>query len=425
MMFERTVVSVIAVLIAGCAALPKQLVGGEPSTPTPVCKGVADCDAKWSAARSFLGSHTSYQIQNDSVDRLETFNPSEVTVGLRAKVNKTIQPDGSYAIVAKFWCNNLIQCKPNADTTLEDFNRTIGAAGSGGAPPPAVAANQAPAAIHTTPPANTGKAVTVVVPEKSSPESITVAPNGDLILGSAGGPKIYRARKGADKADVFVDVSADGAVFFLGVLSDAPSKTLWACELYPSPPGGARHSALRGFDLNTGAAKFRWELPGDTNVCNDFVVGPDKALYISDTAGAKIWRLKPGATTPELFSDDRTLMGIDGITFIGATLYENNVIFNKLYRVPIDASGKAGKPVDIWLDRPIKGPDGMRAANGKLFLAENDGGRIDMVTVSGDTASVTVLQEGLATPTAIEPAGDTLWYGERAADRAHSMPLPR
>jgi hypothetical protein len=137
----------------------------------------------------------------------------------------------------------------------------------------------------------------------------------------------------------------------------------------------------------------------------------------------KIWRLKAGATVPELFSDDRTLVGIDGITFIGDT--ENNVIFNKLYRVPMDASGNAGKPVDIWLDKPIKGPDGMRAANGKLFLAENDAGKIDMVTVSGDTATVTVLQEGLATPTAIEPAGDTLWYGERAADCAHSMPLPK
>lgn len=43
----------------------------------------------------------------------------------------------------------------------------------------------------------------------------------------------------------------------------------------------------------------------------------------------------------ELFSDDRTLLGIDGITFIGDTLYENNVIFNKLYRLPMDASGKA------------------------------------------------------------------------------------
>ena len=268
-------------------------------------------------------------------------------------------------------------------------------------------------------------AATIVVPEKSLPESITIAPNGDLILGSMGSARIYRVKKGTDKPEVFVDAGADGAVFFLGVLADAPTNTLWACEIYSSPPSGNRHSALRGFDLKTGAGKFRWELPGDKNLCNDFVVGPDKALYISDTTGARIWRLKPGATVPELFSDDQTLLGIDGITFIGDTLYENNVMFNKLYRVPMDAGGKAGKPVDIWLDKPIKGPDGMRAANGKLFLAENGAGKIDMVTVSGDTAKITVLQEGLATPTAIEPAGDTLWYGERAGDRAHSMPLPK
>jgi hypothetical protein len=211
----------------------------------------------------------------------------------------------------------------------------------------------------------------------------------------------------------------------LGVLSDAPTNTLWACEIYTTPPGSPPHSALRGFDLKTGAGKFRWELPGEKNLCNDFVVGPDKALYISDTIGAKIWRLKPGAAAAEMFSDDRTLFGIDGITFLGDSLYENNVIFNKLYRVPIDATGKAGKPVDIWMDKPVKGPDGMRAANGKLFLTENGAGKIDMVTVSGDTANISVLQEGLATPTAIEPAGDTLWYGERAGDRAHSMPLSK
>jgi hypothetical protein len=230
----------------------------------------------------------------------------------------------------------------------------------------------------------------IAVPAKSDPESITVAPNGDLILGSTGNPKIYRSKKGSDQAAVFIDASADGSVSFLGVLADGAANTLWACEIYPSASEDKQRTALRGFDLKTGAAKFRWELPGTPNLCNDFTVGPDKALYISDTFGAKIWRLKPGASAPEVFSDDRTLLGIDGITFIGNTLYENNVIFNKLYRVPSDASGKAGKPVDIWLDKPIKGPDGMRAANGKLFLSENEAGKIDMVTVSGDTATVTV-----------------------------------
>ena len=268
-------------------------------------------------------------------------------------------------------------------------------------------------------------AATVSVPEKSQPESITIAPNGDLILGSASSSKIYRAKKGSDKAAVFVDVSADGGGSFLGVLADAPTNTLWACQIYTTPPGGGARSALRAFDLKTGAAKFRWDLPGEKNLCNDFVVGPDKALYISDTLAGKIWRLKPGAAAPEVFSEDRSLYGIDGITFIGDTLYENNVIFNKLYRVPKDAAGNAGKPVDIWMDKPVRGPDGMRAANGKLFLTENGAGKIDAVTVSGDTAAITVLQEGLATPTAIEPAGDTLWFGERGGDRARSMPLPK
>jgi hypothetical protein len=268
------------------------------------------------------------------------------------------------------------------------------------------------------------KSAIVTVPVKSAPESITIAPNGDLILGSTGSAKIYRAKKGFDKADVFIDASAEGSVYFLGVLADARTSTLWACQIYSAPEGKER-SALRGFDLKTGAAKFRWELPGSNNLCNDFVVGPDKSLYISDTFGAKIWRLKPGATTPEVFSDDRTLLGIDGITFIGGTLYENNVIFNKLYRVPMDSNGKAGKPVDIWLNKPIKGPDGMRAANGKLFLAENEAGKIDMVTVSGETASVTVLKEGLKTPTAIEPAGGVLWFNELETDRALSIALPQ
>jgi streptogramin lyase len=268
-------------------------------------------------------------------------------------------------------------------------------------------------------------AATVTVPPKSQPESITVAPNGDLILGSAGSSKIYRAKKGSHTVSVFIDVSADGGGTFLGVLADGPSNTLWACQIYTSPPGSGPRTALRGFDLKTGTPKFRWELPGEKTLCNDFVVGPDKALYVSDTVGAKIYRLKPGASTPEVFSEDRTLYGIDGITFIGDTLYENNVIFNKLYRIPMDANGKAGTPVDIWMDKPIKGPDGMRAANGKLFLTENRAGKIDMVTVNGDTATVTTLQEGLAVPTAIEPFGDTLWYGERTADRAHSMPLPK
>src|ERR1700722_16708820 len=263
---------------------------------------------------------------------------------------------------------------------------------------------------------------------KSQPESLTMAPGGILVVGSASTPFVYKVRPGSTTAEKFVDASAEGAgTFFFGMLADAPTNTLWTCQLTPVPGSkpAQRHTALRGFDLSTGAQKLRWNLPGDSSVCNDFSVGPDKVLYISDTTNSKIYKLPAGASTAELFLEDRALYGIDGITFLDGTLYVNNVFSNNLYRIPVDAAGKAGQPVDIWMDQPVKGPDGMRAANGKLLLAENGSGKISVITVHGDKASVTVIKEGLKTPTAVEPAGDTIWIAERGAGKAVSIPMPK
>jgi sugar lactone lactonase YvrE len=182
---------------------------------------------------------------------------------------------------------------------------------------------------------------------------------------------------------------------------------------------------LRGFDLATGKEKLRWNLPGDNSVCNDFSIGPDNALYVSDTANAKIYRLAPGATSADLFMQNKALDGIDGLTFLDGVLYVNNVIFSKVYRIPFDASGKPGRPVDIWMDAPVRGPDGMRAANGKLFIAANGTGQVVSLTIHGDTAHVTVLKDGLDTPTGIEPSGDTLWLTERGVGKVWSLPLPK
>jgi hypothetical protein len=268
----------------------------------------------------------------------------------------------------------------------------------------------------------------LIADAKSQPESLTMAPDGVLIVGSASSPFVYKVRSGSTSAEKFIDASAEGAgTFFFGMLADAATNTLWTCQLTPVPGTTPvqRHTALRSFDLATGAPKIRWNLPGDNSICNDFAIGPDKALYITDTINSKIYRLPAGASIAELFLEHRALYGIDGITFLDGTLYVNNVFSNNLYRVPVDAAGKAGQPVDIWMDQPIKGPDGMRAANGKLIVAENGGGKISILTVHGDKASVTVIKEGLNTPTAVEPAGDTIWIAERGAGKAVSIPMPK
>src|SRR6204780_5847538 len=167
----------------------------------------------------------------------------------------------------------------------------------------------------------------LIADAKSSPESLTVAPGGVLIVGSASSPFVYKVRRGSTTAEKFVDASAEGAgTWFFGMLADAATNTLWTCQLTPVPDTTPvkRRTALRGFDLSSGAQKLRWNLPGDNSTCNDFSLGPDKALYISDTANSRIYKLPAGATSAELFLEDHALYGIDGITFLDGTLYVKN-----------------------------------------------------------------------------------------------------
>jgi len=264
---------------------------------------------------------------------------------------------------------------------------------------------------------------------KSQPESLTMAPGGVLIVGSASSPFVYKVSAGSSTAQKFIDASGEGpGTFFFGMLADASTHTLWTCQLTPVPNANPlrRHTALRGFDLSTGAPKLRWNLPGDNTVCNDFSIGPDKALYITDTANGRIYRLPAGTSAAKLYLEDAALLkGIDGITFLKGTLYVNNVFTNKVYRIPRGAGGKAGKPVEIELDKPVLGPDGMRAGDGKLFVAANKGGEIAALAVHGDKATVTVLKDGLNVPTGVEPVGNTLWFTERGAGRVESIPMPR
>ena len=269
-------------------------------------------------------------------------------------------------------------------------------------------------------------AAEVTTPAGAQPESLTVAPDGTVILGSASSPKIYRAKKGAATAEVWIDVTSEvpnGT--FLGVLADAGSNTLWACQINNGTPADGRKSTLRGFDLKTGVAKSRWDLPSDTNLCNDMVVAPDKSLYVTDTFRGRIWNVKPGGTEASLVIDNvRVLFGADGIDFLNGQRYVNTVFAGNLYRVNIGADGK-GTLTEIFMDKLVRNPDGMRYANGKLFVAENGGSKVHTLTIKGDTATVTVIKDGLKTPTAVQPFAGEVWIAERSGDKGSSIPMPK
>ncbi len=248
------------------------------------------------------------------------------------------------------------------------------------------------------------------------PESITATPDGRVIFGSLRKPRIYRSAPGGAVAEPWIDVEGQGHVGVLGVLADATSNTLWACVMQQSgapskgPPAG--HTLLRAYDLNSGRQIASYVLPGALNVCNDMTVGPDHSVYVSDTFNGRVLRLRPGARRLQIWLQDKRLNGANGITFLADDLYVNSVFTSHIYRVLIHPDGSPGALVDLKLSRPIKGPDGMRAAGDRMYLAEPGEGRVSQLIVHGNVATITVLRTGLQSPTAVSPVGGVVWVGE-------------
>jgi streptogramin lyase len=277
------------------------------------------------------------------------------------------------------------------------------------------------------------------------PENVTVLGDGTVVLGAMLTHYIYRARPGQATAERWIDLTSVGSASW-GLVADNSRNTLWVCTTaFPlptkvTPPIKERHTTLRAFDTTTGAAKGAYPLLGATNSCNDMTVAANGTVYVTDIANGNVQRLRPGAAALEPWVGTPELANVDGIAFVGATLYANNVNTGKIFRLPINADGSAGTPVEIKLSQPLEGPDGMRAQNGKLYVAENRAGRATEITLNGDTGTVRVIKDGYVSLTGIQPAGDVIWVQEskqnywrdpKLADadpnpfRAYAIPTPK
>jgi sugar lactone lactonase YvrE len=250
---------------------------------------------------------------------------------------------------------------------------------------------------------------------KVSPESMDATSDGTLYAGSIALGEVFRAAPGATTADKFIDKPADGPQAILGVFADEKGGTLWVCysdlALFAGKAG--MNSLVRTYDLKSGEAKGTYDL-GAGSLCNDVTVAADGTHYIADTAGGRVFRLKPDATTVDAWSSDPQLQGIDGIA-VGpdGAVYANSVTQNKLFRIEIGSDGAAAKVTELTPSQPLKGTDGMRFGDdGVLYVAENGNGQVDAVTIDGDAATIKPVATGLDGPTALSKVGSTLWVLE-------------
>ncbi|HVJ55886.1 MAG TPA: hypothetical protein VM689_25720 [Aliidongia sp.] len=281
------------------------------------------------------------------------------------------------------------------------------------------------AQLHGT--ASAAPASVTLPGNRTFPESITSTADGTLYVGSFAEGGVLRVRPGASQAEPWIEPGAFDSRSVLGVLADERSGTLWVCSNDLSArgipgPGSAKGSALIGFDLKTGAGKLRAPFAGDHTFCNDAAIGPDGAVYVTNTAAPQILKLRPGGTQLEIWSTDLLFQppaqggGLDGIAFgSDGNLYVDTFTPGEFFRVEVK-DGTAGKVTKLQTSRQLVLADALRPLGGNRFLTIEGGGRLDQVTVTGDTASIETLRDGFGRPTGVTQVGQSAWVAEGQLD---------
>jgi sugar lactone lactonase YvrE len=223
--------------------------------------------------------------------------------------------------------------------------------------------------------------------------------------------------------EVWIKSGTFGSASILGVLADEPSNTLWVCSDDLSSAGikvaGAKSgSAVIGFDLKTGAGKIRAEFAGKHNFCNDIAVDASGAAYVTNSDAPQILRLPAGGKQLEVWFEDASLKpapgrtGLDGIAFgLDGNLYFNRYDAADLYRIDVK-NGEAGKLTKLQASRNLVLADAMRPLGPNVFLLIEGGGRLDTMTVKGDSAGISTLRDGYDTPTGVTAVAGTAWVSE-------------
>ncbi len=259
--------------------------------------------------------------------------------------------------------------------------------------------------------------------ERAFPESITSTRDGTLFIGRLGEGGIIRANPRTGEASQFVAPGASGSRSITGVFADDASKTLWACSndlsaLGGTSSGGDHGSALKGFDLRTGAPKRSVSLPGPQAFCNDIAVDVHGAIYVTDSASPTILRLPVGASRFEVFASNPQFAppqpnsaGLDGIAFGGdGNLYVTTYAAGGLFRIDVD-HGRAGRVTKLQ-GASLTLPDGLRLLGQRSFLLVEGGGSLDRVDVGGNSFKAAPIRGGFRTPTSVTRVGSTAWVSE-------------
>ncbi len=241
------------------------------------------------------------------------------------------------------------------------------------------------------------------------PENLTSSADGTLYIASYGRGGIYRAAPGEATASLWI---APGTAInrTMGLWADDARNRLWVCDsaAKPGAADAANAGAVKSLELSSGRLVASYGMAGG-GACNDLTLAADGTLYITDMAG-RILRIGAGDDRMTSWKEDPLLEGADGLALLAdGRLYVNSFRSGKLLAIAINADGSAGAITEIATDRPLAQPDGMRQVGPQRMLTVEAGGNLTEITVSGDSAAIRTVRDGLSEPAGVTLAGGTAY----------------
>jgi hypothetical protein len=228
------------------------------------------------------------------------------------------------------------------------------------------------------------------------PEGIGAAPDGTLYVGSIMQGVIVKAAAGSTRAAPFVEkgVAKRGV---LGVTVDTPRQLLWFCDSNPKLEDAKKAGDLVGVKLADGKEVARHALPpldGKPPFCNDVIVSPDGTLWITESAGGRLFRV-PAVAALQANAAESWLVGgeigppptggsgANGLEWMDGKLIVANVGRGTLVELdPLSTDASRGARVIQLVDAQTQAavslcsPDGLERPPGtsnKLIVVENGG----------------------------------------------------
>lgn len=249
---------------------------------------------------------------------------------------------------------------------------------------------------------------TIVIPgDNFFPEGIASDGKGGIYVGSLTQRKILHINLESKEVSIFADKTIPGLLSVFGLLVDREKGLLYVCS---TDAGVAeldedKVTSLLAFNIKNPKQPARYPLPGG-GFCNDVALGPDGAVYVTDTSNPRILILRPEASTLDVWVENEMFGGeginLNGLVWSGNKLYVVKSNSGELFQISQNAATQALSVLKIKTPRPLQFPDGLELlTNDRLLVVEGSGNLIE-ISIVGDEGSIRLISEGLDVPTTME-----------------------